>query len=78
MHLTGVQRDGSRLFIRFLSRLAFHINQALKSIRVQKNRCNYLITRSIKIFPTPRRRRSFDIINISAIGPNNNKLAVLP
>ena len=24
MHLTGVQRDGSRLFIRFLSHLAFH------------------------------------------------------
>ena len=24
MHLTGVQRDGSRPFIRFLSRLAFH------------------------------------------------------
>ena len=25
MHLTGVQRDGSRLFIRFLSHLAFYI-----------------------------------------------------
>ena len=24
LHLTGLQRDGSRLFIRFLSRLAFH------------------------------------------------------
>ena len=27
MHLTGVQRDGSRLFIRFLSRLAFHTSE---------------------------------------------------
>ena len=25
MHLTGVQRDGSRPFIRFLSHLAFHM-----------------------------------------------------
>ena len=47
----------------------------------QKNRCNYLITRSILKFPKPRRpslqRRSLDI-HIRAVGPKNKKLAVLP
>ena len=59
-------------------------NVEVKSIRVvdpQKNRCNYLITRSIFKFPTSRRsslqHRSFDIY-ISAVGPKNKKLAVLP
>ena len=47
----------------------------------QKNRRNYLITRSIFKMPTPRRsslqHRSFDIY-ISAVDPKNKTLAVLP
>ena len=52
-----------------------------RSVDPQKNRRNYLITNSIKRFPTLRRsslqRRSFDIY-ISAVGPKNKRLAVLP
>ena len=52
-----------------------------RSVDPQKNCRNHLITRSIKIITTPRRpslqRRSFDIY-ISAVGPKNKKLAVLP
>ena len=53
----------------------------LRSVDHHKNRRNYLITCSILNFPIPRRpssqHRSFDI-HISAVGPKNKKLAVLP
>ena len=52
-----------------------------RSVDPQKNRRTYLNTRSILQFPTPRRPSlqhcSFDIY-ISAVGPKNKKLAVLP
>ena len=51
------------------------------SVDPQKNHRNYLITGSILKFPTPHRpslqHRSFDM-HISAVGPMNKKLAVLP
>ena len=37
MHLIGVQRIGSTLFIRFLSRLAFHMKQ-LQSLGIGSER----------------------------------------
>ena len=51
------------------------------SVDPQKYRCNSLITHSILNFLTLRRSSlqhcSFDIY-ISAVGPKNKKLAVLP
>ena len=72
-----------------VSQCILHLKQAhltlLKSIRVQltfrKIVVNYLITHSILEFLTPCRpslqHRSFDM-HISAVGPINKKLPVLP
>ena len=67
------------LYMRISSLIIAEVHS--RSVDPQKNCRNYLITCSIKIFPTPRRsslqRHSFDIC-ISAVASKNKKLAVLP
>ena len=51
MHLTGVQRDGSRLFNRFLSHLAFHRKDyiLLETLQRWASECDFYIHRQFYI-----------------------------
>ena len=71
----------------FTHKIILIIKVHLRSVDPQKNHRNYLITRSMLKCPILRRsllqRYSVDIytytyICISAVGPKNKKLAVLP
>ena len=64
----------------FLCMCVCVIKVHLRSFDPQKNRCNYLITRSIKkkLYHVDPRYSAVLLIYISAIGSKNKKLAVQP